>query len=151
MSTHEIAAVPAAVEAVAGLLRTELSAAETYDVALPRFEGRPAGTDLHRIRDRHKMAVEALTDRLAAHGGSPPPDAGPWGGFPPAAAGTAAGVGPAAVLYCLKRGEEHGLADYEAALSDPAVPEDCKDLIRSDLLPRARAHVLELDRLMAGK
>jgi len=148
MNAHDIAAPhEAAAEAVAALLRCELAAAETYDLAVGTFEGACESTaaELGRIREGHRAAAAALRDRVLAHGGTPPEAAGPGGPF------HAAGVGPAAVLYGLKRGEEHVTGEYEAALTDPAVHPDCKDLIRSDLLPRARARVVDLDRLMAGK
>jgi hypothetical protein len=54
-------------------------------------------------------------------------------------------------MKALKEGEEHGLKDYESALNQEKLPADCKELIRSKLLPKARSHLQTLDRLMSSK
>lgn len=153
MNPHDPASAPRpeAAETLTALLRGELSAVATYDLAIGTFEGGHIAAELNRIRDAHRSAAAALRDRLTAHGGVPPESSGPWGVFAPAVASATAAVGPATVLYALKRGEEHGIGEYEAALSDERVQADCKNLIRSDLLPRSRGHALDLDRLIAGK
>jgi hypothetical protein len=49
----------------------------------------------------------------------------------------------------LKAGEKAGKADYESALEDDEVMPECKDLIRSSLLPATNQHIQSLELLNA--
>jgi uncharacterized protein (TIGR02284 family) len=135
------------VDALNKLLRGELSAVETYDQAIEKFENKPAAADLRRIRDEHQRAVAALRDRVTRFGGQPSTSSGPWGTFATTVTGAAKVIGPETVLAALKRGEEHGISEYEEALNNKDVNGECKEMIRSELLPKCRTHVSELDRL----
>ena len=147
MNAHDLAAKLAAggAETLNSLLRGELAAVASYDRAIAGFEGQPAAAELHHVRDDHAAAVAVLRERVARCGGTPADTSGPWG-TPPAQA-----VGPATTLKALREGEMHQVGEYEAALAGDALDPDAKDAIRSVLLPRCREHVVELDRLMAGK
>ena len=59
--------------------------------------------------------------------------------------GTAKLFGTAATFRALKQGEEHGISEYESALSDEALDPECRELILRALLPRCRAHVQRLE------
>jgi hypothetical protein len=134
-------------EALHCLLRGEIAAVETYDHAIGQFERLPTAAELTRIRDDHQRAVVALRGHADQFGCTADEDAaGAWGAY----ANAVGAVGPAAVLAALKHGEVHAANEYEAVLGDPDVDTGCKDLIRSDLLPRALAHVVDLDHLLAG-
>jgi hypothetical protein len=132
---------------VHSLLRGEIAAVETYDRVIGSFAQQPLTTELTRIRDDHQRAVVALRDRAECGSAEA---FGAWGEFGTAATGAAEQLGAAAVLAALRQGEEHEAGEYETALADPTVAAECKDLIRSDLLPRCRAHVTDLDHLLAG-
>jgi hypothetical protein len=54
-------------------------------------------------------------------------------------------------MKALKEGEERGISSYESSLKDDDLPSDCKELIRSRLLPQTRSHIPVLDRLMESK
>src|SRR6478752_64375 len=57
-------------DALNELLRGEISAVETYDQAIAKFEAQPLASDLRRIRDEHQHAVVALRERVTAFGGT---------------------------------------------------------------------------------
>lgn len=135
------------VDALNKLLRGELSAVETYDQAISKLEGKPAASELRRIRDEHQRAAGAIRDRVSRFGGQPSSDSGAWGTFATAVTGAAKLIGPETVLAALKKGEQHGISEYEEALNNKDVNAECKEMIRSDLLPKCRTHVSELDRL----
>lgn len=137
-------------DALNSLLRGELSAVETYDQALTKFEDPTVVTDLRRIRGEHSDAAVRLRDQMVRFGGTPAESSGPWGTFAAAVTGTAKMFGPGTALAALKQGEEHGINEYDDALKNEGVNPECKDLIRADLLPRCRRHVADLDRLMGG-
>jgi len=138
------------VDALNKLLRGELSAVETYDQAIGKFENKPGANDLRRIREEHDRAAGEIRNRVAQFGGKPSESSGAWGTFATAVTGAAKAMGPETVLAALKKGEEYGISEYEEALNNKDVNAECKELFRSDLLPKCRTHVSELDRLSAS-
>lgn len=138
----------AAVDQLNRMLRDELAALETYDQALGTFDKYPAAlAELKRIRDDHREAVRALREHIAGHGGTPSETSGAWGALAAALTEAAKVIGPDTTLVDLKRGEERDLNDYKNALKKDWLPADCRDLIRSTLLPRCGEHVASLDNI----
>jgi uncharacterized protein (TIGR02284 family) len=137
-------------DALRSLLRGEISATETYIQALEKFAGRPMEAEVRRLRDDHREAANALRQHIHEHGGDPPTGSGLWGAWAKLVEGTAKMLGETAALKALKEGEEHGIKQYQGALNDKDVAADCKDLIRTRLLPQAQAHVPALDRMMSA-
>ena len=131
------------------LLRGELAATETYQQAMAKVGSGPGATELRQLRDEHREASNTLRQHVHSHGGKPDQGSGAWGTFAKAIEGTAKVFGNTAALKALKEGEEHGLKSYEKALADECLPEECKNLIRTKLLPPTRAHIPVLDRLMS--
>lgn len=133
------------------LLRGEIAATETYQQAMGKAGDEEAkANELRRLRDDHREAANTLRQHIHQHGGKPEQHSGAWGAFAKAVEGTAKVFGNTSAFKALKEGEEHGVKDYEAALKEN-LPDECKDLIRNDLLPRTRAHVPMIDRLMSAK
>ena len=137
------------VDALNKLLRGELSAVETYDQAIAKFENKTGATDLRRIREEHQRAASAIRDRVTKFGGEPSKSSGVWGTFATAVTGAAKVMGPETVLAALKKGEEHGISEYEEAIANKDVNSECKELFHAELLPKCRTHLVELDRLTA--
>ena len=133
------------------LLRGELAATETYQQALAKVGDDPRAADLHKIRDGHRTAANTLRQHVHEHGGKPDQGSGGWGVYAKSVEAASQVFGNTGALKALKEGEEYGVKDYEKALADEALPADCKELIRSTLLPQTRAHIPVLDRLMAAK
>ncbi len=137
-------------ETLNSLLRGEMSAIETYRQAISKIEDNaaPGAQQLHSLLQDHRDAADALWHHIEGHGERPSEGSGPWGAFAKAVEGTAKLFGNAAALKALKEGEEHGLKQYEAGLSDEHLPADCKALLRDKLLPRQLDHISQLDRLI---
>jgi len=130
------------------LLRVELSAVETYRQALQKLIHDRHAIDLHRIEEEHLEAAYVLRQHVTQRGAQAPNDPGLWGMWAKVVEGIAQWFGPAAALQALKKGEEHGIKEYEKALQDSNLDPECQTLICSDLLPRARQHIPILDRLI---
>lgn len=130
------------------LLRCEIAATETYQQAMAKVGQEPAADALRQIHHEHRAAANTLRQHVHEHGGKPDQDSGSWGAFAKAVAGTAKLFGNAAALKALKEGEERGIQDYENALNDQALPADCRELIRTNLLPQTRSHIPVLDRML---
>jgi uncharacterized protein (TIGR02284 family) len=130
------------------LLRGEISAVETYDMALDKVEDEPGAQELRRIQADHQEAVSVLRQRVALEGETPDDGSGAWGAFAKTVQGTANVFGNHAALKALKEGEEHGLKEYRSALSNDDTPPDLSRVIESELLPRQERHIRTLDALM---
>jgi hypothetical protein len=138
------------VDTLNSLLRGEQSAVETYDRAVSKLgpESKPEANELRRLNTDHRDAVTLLRRQIELHEGEPVSGSGPWGAWARTVAGTAQVLGDDSALKALKEGEEHGLKLYEDALSQKKLDPDCEEVVRSTLLPRTRAHVQELDRML---
>lgn len=130
------------------LLRGEMSAVETYTQAIKKFDDSEVISDLQELRADHDRAVRKLRDHIVRFGGTPSEGSGVWGTFAQAVTGVAKAMGPATALAALRRGEEHGIGEYEEALDREGLPAECDALVRSELLPACRAHVSRLDALV---
>ena len=132
------------------LLRGEISAIETYEQALDKFQDDPEQSLLQRIRNDHQESVIALEEHIVSMGAEPDTESGIWGGFVQAVEGTAKLLGESPALKILRKGEEHGIQDYQDALADPDVMEEIKIDIRSQLIARLKEHLVLLQELPAA-
>ncbi len=137
-------------EALNSLLRGEISAIETYEQALPKFDDSAHQASLKTIGDEHALAADTLRDKVRAAGGEPSTGSGPWGSFAAVVTGAAKLIGPQSVLAALKQGEEHGISQYEKSLEADGLTPEYKNLVRADLLPRCRKHVAQLEMMIAA-
>ena len=118
---------------------------------MEKLEDQHILADLERFREEHARAVRVLREQIVNHGGEPVECTGPWALF---AAASSPGPSTSAARpprsSALRQGEEHGINGCEDALGNEAVAFECKEAIRTELLPRLRGHVEELNRLMGG-
>lgn len=128
------------------LLRGELSAIETYTQAIEKFTDSNGDFPLERIRADHEASAVSLREIIGDCGDEPATSSGPWGTFATAAEGVAKLFGESPALMMLQHGEIHGISEYEEALEDDELDESVKDLIRRELLPALRDHLVELER-----
>lgn len=135
-------------ETLNALLEGEISSVETYQQALERVGDDPEAEKLREIHRDHTEAVAKLREHVVKHGGEPSEDSGAWGTFAKTIEGAAKLMGNATAMRALKQGEEKGLRDYDDALSDEDLPQECQTLIRDELRPRQRAHIETLDRIL---
>jgi len=127
------------------LLRGELSAIETYTQAIEKFAGNSGDYPLERIRADHQASAASLREIIGECGDEPATSSGPWGTFATAVEGVATLFGESPALITLQHGEIHGISEYEEALDDDDLDESVKDLIRGELLPALRDHLVELE------
>jgi uncharacterized protein (TIGR02284 family) len=132
------------------LLRGEISAAETYRMAIDKVvesdEG-PASVGLLReIQEEHGRAAQEIRDRIQELGGEASDSSGAWGAWAKTVQGTMNLFGDASSLKALKEGEEHGLKDYQDAIG--TVDASSKQLISNQLIPAQQRHINLLDQLI---
>lgn len=143
-------AMKAQTEPLNRLFRGELAAIETYRQALQKVGKEPGVLELIRMENEHRDAADALEQRIIECGGEPASTSGVWGSFAQAAEGAAQLFGNIAALKTLREGEQFGTREYEQAIQDQDFDPESKMLIESNLLPKQRAHVPALDRLIAA-
>jgi hypothetical protein len=106
-------ATKSSVDKLNEFLRGEMSAVETYQMALGKLEGTSAARDELIVNLKsHQDRVIALQDAIVALGGTPAESSGPWGAFAKLVEGAAKVLGEKAAIDALEEGEDHGLKDY---------------------------------------
>ena len=134
-----------AIEQLNSLLRGEISAVETYSLAIDRVgEGRTSeATQLRAIAQEHGETAQKLREEIRRLGAEADDSSGAWGVYAKAVQGAADLFGDASVHKAQKEGEEHGLEDYREALDD--VGESSRRLISEVVIPAQQRHIATLD------
>jgi hypothetical protein len=132
------------------LLRGELAAAETYRRALAKVNGDPGAAELRRICREHLEAAETLRECVQRLSSQTGPGSRASSAFCKVKNADRV-LANTAALRALQKGEECGAEDYEDALDDDHLPAEYAGLIRSKLLPRARAHIPVLNQLLEAQ
>ena len=132
-------------------LRGEISAAETYRMAIDKAgdsENNAANVGLLReIQEEHGRAAQAIRDRIRELGGEPSDSSGAWGAWAKLVEGTASVFGgDSGSLKALKEGEEHGLKDYSEGVDD--IDTTSAELVQNQLIPAQQRHINLLDQLI---
>jgi uncharacterized protein (TIGR02284 family) len=134
------------------LLRGEISAAETYRMAIDKLG---ESTDLNisanvailrDMQEDHGRAAQVLRERIRSLGGEPADSSGAWGAWAQTVQGTANLFGDTSALKSLKEGEEHGLKDYQEAIDD--VDAATASILHTQLIPNQQRHINLLDELI---
>jgi hypothetical protein len=132
------------------LLRGEISACETYRMAIDKIINDPiskdSATTLQQIERDHGLAAQQIRHRIEQLGGQASDSSGAWGAWAQTVQGTMNLFGDTSALKSLKEGEEHGLKDYQQALAD--IDPDSHNLIANQLIPQQQRHVGLIDQLM---
>ena len=120
-------------ERLNSLLQGELSAVETYDMALESVKDPETTIVLAQCRNCHADRVEKLTQVVTSLGGEPTTESGAWGAFAKLVEAGAVVLGEGSAVGALKEGEDQGLNTYRAALKSQD-DVSCQ-FVASDLLP----------------
>jgi bacterioferritin (cytochrome b1) len=133
------------------LLRGEISAAETYKMAIDKISDSDSSRDadgrcLRDMQEDHGRAAQWIRSRIRELGGEPADSSGAWGGFAQTIQGTANIFGDTAAMKSLKEGEEHGLKDYQDALDH--VDMTSASMFESEFIPNQQEHIMTLDSVM---
>jgi demethoxyubiquinone hydroxylase (CLK1/Coq7/Cat5 family) len=130
-------------------LRGELSAVETYDLAMRGVRDLELVSALRELRDSHDRRVTLLRDRIRACGAEPVQTSGAWGAFARLIQRGADLFGDSAAMSALEEGEDRGLRMYSEDLD--RLDAKSRDFIVLELLPeQERTHELcrALDRFV---
>lgn len=127
-------------------LRGEMSAVETYQMALGKLDQTSTARDELLVNLKsHQDRVAQLQDAIIAAGGTPAKSSGPWGAFAKMVEGAAKTLGDKPAVSALEEGEDHGLKDYRSDIDD--VDPTCRQIISRMTTMQQQTH----DRLSALK
>lgn len=130
------------------LLRSEISATESYSQAIPRVARHASDVEVLRaIAKEHGTAVRSIRSEIERHGGKPEETSGVWPALTKTVDGPASVFGDAVALQALKDGEERGLVDYRDALQ--RVNDTTGEFIARSLIPAQEKHIRKLDEIIA--
>ena len=139
-----------AVRQLNSLLRGEISAAETYRMAIDKVSASDEAMSsvglLREIQEEHGRAAQGIRDRIHELGGEASDSSGAWGAWAKTVQGTMNLFGDGSSLKALKEGEEHGLKDYQEAIDD--IDPSSAQLIQNQLIPAQQRHINLLDQLI---
>jgi hypothetical protein len=127
-------------------LRGEMSAVETYQMALDKLDRTSTARDELLVNLKsHQDRVMQLQQAITAAGGTPAKSSGPWGAFAKIVEGAAKTLGDKPAVSALEEGEDHGLKDYKSDIDD--VDPSCRQIIGQMTAMQQQTH----DRLSALK
>jgi uncharacterized protein (TIGR02284 family) len=122
-----------AVDKLNEFLRGELSAVETYDLAVRKVKDPELSSALRQIRDNHDHRVTELRDTIRSAGGEPSQSSGAWGAFAKMVQAGADLFGDRSAVSALEEGEDHGLKMYREDIDELAL--DVREVVIRRLLP----------------
>jgi demethoxyubiquinone hydroxylase (CLK1/Coq7/Cat5 family) len=127
---------PESVDKLNECIRGEISAMETYELALKSVTHTELTHALRQLRDSHERRVTALRRRLRGMGADQSYTSGAWGALARIVQRGADLFGDKAAMAALEEGEDHGLRLYSEELE--GVDPDTREFIQNELLPDQR-------------
>lgn len=128
------------VDSLNSLLRGEISACETYRMAIEKIgDDASLRTTLSECLSSHESRVQLLRERIVQLGGTAAEGSGPWGAFAKLVEGGAKLFGDKSAIAALEEGEDHGLKDYREELKK--LDGTARGFVESQLFPaQERTH-----------
>jgi hypothetical protein len=120
-------------------LRGELSAVESYRLALEKLDKTVYRRELIECERSHDDRAKLLTEAVVTRGGEPVTSSGAWGAFARLVESGAAMFGERAAIAALEEGEDHGQNDYRGDLTELDLT--TRELIHTQIIPeQQRTH-----------
>ena len=113
-------------------LRGELSAVETYKIAVAKLTNYAQLQKLEQCLLSHEERVSMLRRKIQQLGGDPEQTSGLWGAFAKLVEGGAKLFGESPAIHALEQGEDHGLSDYRDLKEADAT---VRQVVSAQLLP----------------
>lgn len=134
--THQASGESGTVEQLNSFLRGELSAVETYKLALDRLERSEFRPTLVQCSRSHEERARLLTEAILGRGGEPADGSGAWGSLVRLLERSAAAISESAAVAVLEEGEDHGRDEYVRNLDELDV--SARQLVEYAVLPEQR-------------
>jgi demethoxyubiquinone hydroxylase (CLK1/Coq7/Cat5 family) len=127
------------VDKLNSFLRGEISAVETYRLALEKLNDKPEATTLSDCMRSHEGRVQLLRQEIRRRGGDPAEGSGTWGAFAKLVEGGATVLGEKAAIAALEEGEDHGRDDYQRDVKE--LDSEARSFVEQTIVPeQVRTH-----------
>jgi hypothetical protein len=136
MQTHTATNNPKTIDQLNSFLRGELSAAETYRLALDRLDHTEHRGTLVQCSRSHEERARLLTEAILGRGGDPADSSGAWGSLVMMIERGAAAISERAAISALEEGEDHGRDDYLRDID--SLEPSARQLVEFAILPEQR-------------
>jgi hypothetical protein len=136
MQTHTTHDQSQTIDQLNSFLRGELSAVESYRLALDHLEQSEFRATLVQCSRSHEERARLLTEAILGRGGEPSPSSGAWGSLVRMVERSALALGEGAAIAVLEEGEDHGRDDYLRDLD--ALEPSARQLVEFAILPEQR-------------
>jgi len=136
MQTHTSQQPETTINHLNSFLRGELSAAETYRLALDRLEQSEFRPTLVQCSRSHEERARLLTEAILGRGGEPADSSGAWGSLVRMIERSAAAISESAAIAALEEGEDHGRDDYLRDID--SLEPSARQLVEFAILPEQR-------------
>ena len=136
MQTHTTHDQSQTIDQLNSFLRGELSAVESYKLALDHLEQSEFRATLVQCSRSHEERARLLTEAILGRGGEPSPSSGAWGSLVRMIERSALALGEGAAIAVLEEGEDHGRDDYLRDLD--ALEPSARQLVEFAILPEQR-------------
>ena len=136
MQTHSNPDNSETISQLNSFLRGELSAAETYRLALDRLDQSQHRGTLVQCERSHEERARLLTEAILGRGGDPADSSGAWGSLVRMIERSAVAISEHAAVAALEEGEDHGRDDYVRDLDN--LEPSARQLVEYAILPEQR-------------
>lgn len=136
MQTHENHDHTQTIDRLNSFLRGELSAVESYRLALDRLEPSEFRATLVQCSRSHQERARLLTEAVLGRGGEPAESSGAWGSLVRMIERSALALGEGAAVAVLEEGEDYGRDDYIRELDE--LEPSARQLVEFAILPEQR-------------
>lgn len=121
------------VDSLNSLLKGELSAVQTYEMALEKAKSPNVVSVLSDCKQCHAKRVERLMELVQTAGGTPKTDAGAWGAFAKLVEAGSVVLGEGPAIGSLQEGEDHGMELYHTEMKH--LEPEFRSIVESELFP----------------
>lgn len=136
MQTHTTHDQSQTIDQLNSFLRGELSAVESYRLALDHLEQSEFRVTLVQCSRSHEERARLLTEAILGRGGEPSASSGAWGSLVRMVERSALALGEGAAIAVLEEGEDHGRNDYLRDLD--SLEPSARQLVEFAILPEQR-------------
>ena len=136
MQTHTTKNEDQTIKHLNSFLRGELSAVESYRLALDHLEQSELRATLVQCSRSHQERARLLTEAIVGRGGEPDESSGAWGSLVRMLERSALAISEGAAVAVLEEGEDHGRDDYLRDID--ALEPSARQLVEFAILPEQR-------------
>jgi hypothetical protein len=134
-----------AIDAMNVIVRGEISAVEAYKQVIKKLFKDPEHKRLLELLSWHEGILSYWKIQVDLTKMPHEESSGFWGLIVEAFVGTAKLLGNSTALLSLKKGEEHGLKEYQNFLDNEYVSEENKKFVKDKIIPELKRHIQNID------